>query len=233
MLVSFIIPVYNSATTIRRCLDSIYALPIKELDFEAIVIDDCSTDNTVELLRNYQKNHENLDLYCQPQNHRQGAARNIGVDKAKGDFVVFVDSDDEADAGLLKAVKMAEDKCLDMVAMRISKVQNGKVESEMSLPYQVETVFSGVELQTEYPFWGTAPWPYVYRRSFLKEVNYHFAEDVLFEDSDFVNVHLYHAQKMAYCNTCGYQVHYNADSTTHTISYKHLADYLAMYEAQK
>lgn len=239
MLLTFVVPAYNASKTIRRCLDSIYSLPLKENEYETFVIDDCSTDDTIEIVEGYQEEHDNLVLFCQQQNHRQGAARNIGIDKTTGDYIVFVDSDDEVSEGLLRAVTMADTGHFDMVVMRVVKVSGeGKVESEMSLSYQAETVFSGVELQTEYPFWGTAPWPYVYRRSFLKEVNYPFAEDVLFEDSDFVNVHLYHAQKMAYCNTCGYRVHCNADSTTHTLSYKHVADYallgtrmLAFYES--
>jgi glycosyltransferase involved in cell wall biosynthesis len=226
MLISFVIPAYNSSKTIHRCLKSIYSLPLKGTEFEVFAIDDCSTDNTVELLKNYQKNHANLIVYCQPQNHRQGAARNIGVDKATGDIIVFVDSDDEVDEGLLKAVKRVEDFDLDMVIMRVAKVSlEGKVESEMSLPYQEERVFSGIELQTEHPFFGTAPWPYVYRKSFLKKVNYPFAEDVLYEDSDFVNVHLFYATRMMYCDECGYVVHYNSTSTTHTLSSKHLCDY--------
>ena len=239
MRISFIIPAYNASSTIVRCLDSIYMLPLGKDEYEVIAIDDCSTDNTFEIIKEYQKKHSNLYLYCQPQNHRQGAARNVGLDKAKGEFVVFVDSDDETDEGLLQAVKISNEKSLDMVAMRVAKVSGeGKIDNEMSLPYKEEQVFSGVELQTEYPFWGTAPWSYLYRRSFLKEVNYRFAEDVLFEDSDFVNVHLYHAKRMAYSNACGYRAHYNANSTTHTMSYKHLADYvllgtrmLAFYES--
>ena len=239
MLLTFVVPAYNASKTIHRCLNSIYSLPLKENEFETFVIDDCSTDNTIEIVEDYQKEHDNLTLFCQPHNHRQGAARNIGMDKAKSDFIVFVDSDDEVDEGLLLAVKQAIDKNLDMVAIRVTQVSGeGKVENEMSLPYQEDQVFSGVELQTEYPFWGTAPWAYLYRRLFLKEVNYCFAEDVLFEDTDFVNVHLYHAKKMVYCDACGYRMHYNADSTTHTLSYKHVADYallgtrmLAFYES--
>ena len=49
MMISFVIPMYNASSTIFRCLDSIYGLPVDEKDFEVIVIDDCSTDNTVEI----------------------------------------------------------------------------------------------------------------------------------------------------------------------------------------
>jgi glycosyltransferase involved in cell wall biosynthesis len=224
--ISFIIPAYNAVATIWRCLDSIYSLPLVEDEFEVIVIDDCSTDNTIVMVEKYASRHSNFVLFRQLENHRQGAARNKGIAMAKGKFVVFVDSDDEVGDGLFKAAKMAVDRDLDMVVMRVAIVSGeGMFEREMSLPYQKERIFSGVELQTELPFWFTGPVAYVYRNSFLKKVSYRFAEDVLFEDSDFVNVHLFHARRISYCDSCGYVVHYNAASTTHTISYKHLCDY--------
>ena len=217
---------FNASQTIVRCLESIYALSLKADDFEVVAVDDCSTDRTIEVLKEYQKGHDNLALLCQPQNRRQGAARNNGMAIAKGDFVVFVDSDDEVGEGVLQAVKMASERQLDMVAMRSVEItMEGMTASESSLPYPPEALFSGVELQTEHPFWVTAPWAYVYRRTFLTSVGYSFAEEVLYEDSDFVNVHLYHAQRMAYCDECGYCAHQNSVSTTHTLSYKHLADY--------
>ena len=226
MLISFIIPAFNASSTIRRCLDSVYSLPIEETSFEAIVIDDCSTDNTIELVKEYQTIHPNIVLLCQAENHRQGSARNRGVEIAKGKYIVFLDSDDETEKGVLPAIQMAEGNHLDMVVMRCAKVDgNGMVKSEMELPFESDKVFTGIELQTMFPYWGSAPWPYVYRKEFLAEVGYPFAEDVLYEDSDFVCVHLYYAKKMAYCDECGYRMHYNAASTTHTISYKHLSDY--------
>ena len=229
MKISFIIPAYNASDTIIRCLDSIFSLSLKKEEFEVIVIDDCSTDETVEKTEEYRLTHKNLALLCQLENHRQGAARNRGLSVAKGEYIVFVDSDDEVSGGLLQAVKMASANSFDMVAMRAANVSvKGGIESEKSLPYRKDQVFSGVELQTEHPFWFTGPVAYVYRHSFLDEVNYRFAEDVLFEDSDFVNVHLYHAQRMEYCDECGYLVHNNPNSTTHTISYKHLADYFLL-----
>ena len=191
MLISFIIPAFNASGTIKRCLDSIYGLFVNQFDFEVIVIDDCSTDNTVEVAKDYALQHPNLVLLCQPENHRQGAARNRGVVLAKGKYIVFVDSDDESSKGVICAVQLAEENGTDMVAMRYSKVGNdGKIDGEVSLPYN--KMFTGKEMQTEFPFWGTAPWSYIYRKAFLDETNYPFAEDVLFEDSDFVNVHLFY-----------------------------------------
>lgn len=228
MLVSFIIPIYNATDTIKRCLDSIYSLPLEETDFEVIAVDDCSTDNTIEKMNEYAVSHHNLVLLCQQENHRQGAARNYGLSISQGEFIVFVDSDDITIPGVVLAIKMAKDYCADMVAMRTEKISGGGVVKESVLPYKKGEVFTGFELQTEHPFWGTAPWSYVYRKSFLQKVNYPFAEDVLYEDSDFVNVHLYHTQRMAYCDECGYQYIETPSSTTNTLSYKSICDYVLL-----
>ena len=224
---SFVIPAYNASATIVRCLDSIYNLALTESDFEVICIDDCSKDNTIAIIEEYAKLRSNITLLRQTENHRQGAARNKGIAIAKGKYIVLVDSDDETDKGVLEALRLAETHDLDMVAMHYVNVnEKGNITEKEAIT--LNGIFTGNEMQTKHSYWGTAPWPYLYNASFLRKVNYPFAEDVLFEDSDFVNVHLYHAQRMMYCSACSYRVHYNSSSTTHTLSYKHMADYLLL-----
>ncbi len=227
MLTSFIIPAYNASNTIVRCLDSIYTLGLSEQEFEVICIDDCSKDNTIAVVEEYAQQHTNITLLRQAENHRQGAARNRGVAIAKGKYIVYVDSDDESDKGVVNALQLAEKNDLDMVAMHFANVdEHGNITEKE--PIKLDGVFTGVELQTQQPYWCTGPVPYVYRTSFLKQVNYPFTEDVLFEDSDYVTVHLYYAKRMMYSAQCAYRVHYNATSTTHTRTYKHLADYFLL-----
>ena len=227
MLVSFIIPVYNACTTIVRCLDSIYTLGFSESEFEVICIDDCSMDDTIAIINQYAKRHTNLTLLCQSENHRQGAARNRGVAIAKGKYIVYVDSDDESSKGVVLALHLAIEHNLDMVAMHFVNVDEDGVIKEKE-PINIDGIFTGIELQTNQPYWCTGPVPYLYSAAFLKKVNYSFIEDVLFEDSDYVNVHLYYAKKMMYIPMCAYRIHFNTTSTTHTLSYKHLADYLLL-----
>lgn len=227
MLASFIIPAYNASTTIVRCLESIYTLGLSEQEFEVICIDDCSKDNTIEVIEQYAKQHTNLTLLSQTENHRQGAARNRGVAIAKGKYIVYVDSDDESDKGVVQAFKMAEEHNLDMVAMHFVNVdEHGNIFEKESI--KLDGVFSGIEMQTQQAYWCSGPVPYVYDAAFLKNVKYPFTEDVLFEDADYVNVHLYHAKRMMYNPVCSYRVHYNSQSTTHTSSFKHVADYLLL-----
>ena len=142
-------------------------------------------------------------------------------------YIVYVDSDDESDKGVLQALQLAEEHNLDMVAMHFVNVDENSSITENE-PIKLDGVFTGVELQTQQPYWCTGPVPYVYNAQFLKRVNYPFTEDVLFEDSDYVNVHLYHASRMMYSSASSYKIHYNSQSTTHTTSYKHVADYLLL-----
>ena len=122
---------------------------------------------------------------------------------------------------------MAEKHDLDMVVMHYVNIDahGNIVEKE---PILLEGEFSGIEMQIKHPYWGTAPWSYIYKTSFLQKVNYPFVEDVLFEDSDYVNVHLYYAKSMMYCSKCAYRMHYNETSTTHTMTYKHTSDYMLL-----
>ena len=223
---SVIIPAYNAQATLRRCLDSVYALPVPEEEFEVIAIDDCSVDGTVAALQEYGRNHADMTVLVQSQNHRQGAARNRGLSRANGEWVIFLDSDDELAPGVVRALERAEQERLDMVAMKgVSVDLEGKIRKTYELPYPEGAVFSGKSLQVEHPFWACGPVLYAYRKSFLDRVDYPFAEDVLYEDSDFVNVHLYQAERMGYSPADAYLIHENPVSTTRTISYKHVCDY--------
>lgn len=239
MLVSFIIPAYNAADTIVRCLESIYRLSLKRDEFEVIVVDDCSTDNTVDVIESYRQQEESgkwkvesLILLHQSENHRQGAARNRGVCVAEGEYISFVDADDAVTEGIVSAIRLAKEKKTDMVPYHIAFAdENGTIAKEaVHLSFGEEQIFSGIEMQNKHPYWLSGPVAYVYNRAFLERVNYPFAEGVLYEDSDFVAVHMYHAKRMAYSKKLGYLAYEREGSTTRHTSYKNVADYLLLGE---
>ena len=91
MKLSIIIPVYNQEELIIKCLDSI---PIRE-DIEIIVIDDASTDKTKENVKNYMnKETKAIMLIENKTNKGVGVSRNEGIDESKGQYIMFLDSDD-------------------------------------------------------------------------------------------------------------------------------------------
>lgn len=92
MKYSFIVPVYNGSEFIRRCLDSIQNQTFK--DFECIVLDDCSTDNTEEIAMQYAANDDRFVVIGSEENCGVGYTRKKGVKLSKGEFIIFIDSDD-------------------------------------------------------------------------------------------------------------------------------------------
>lgn len=91
MKVSIIIPIYNSEKYLKQCLESIINQTYKNI--EIICINDGSTDNSEKIIKDYLKTNKNITYLKQP-NAGQSIARNKGLEKATGDFILFVDSDD-------------------------------------------------------------------------------------------------------------------------------------------
>lgn len=90
-LISIIIPTYNSAKYIGRCMDSVLKQNYKQL--EIIIVDDNSTDETVEICSAYRKKDSRISIYLSDKTG-VSAARNKGIEKSKGKYIQFVDSDD-------------------------------------------------------------------------------------------------------------------------------------------
>ena len=92
-IVSIVIPTYNREHLLSRALDSVLAQTLG--DFEVLVVDDGSTDETAVLMAEYEARDERIRYFIQPQNAGVSAARNRGLREARGEFIAFLDSDDE------------------------------------------------------------------------------------------------------------------------------------------
>ena len=90
--VSVVVPVYNTSKYLRRCLDSLVNQSLKEI--EILVINDCSTDNSKNILDEYEKKYQNIKVFHNKTNKGIGYNRNFGIKKASGEFIGFIDSDD-------------------------------------------------------------------------------------------------------------------------------------------
>ena len=98
--VSIITPSYNSKSFFKDTFNSV--LSQTYTDFEWIIVDDCSTDGTFEYIKELIKNDSRIFLYKTEKNSGTAAARNIGLRKAKGRYITFLDSDDTLDSDYLK-----------------------------------------------------------------------------------------------------------------------------------
>ena len=176
---SIIIPCYNSADTIRRCLDSI---PLRE-DVETIVIDDGSTDETKEIL-GYRSNIIFNTLHF---NFGVSFARNVGINRAKGKYITFLDSDDEYLEGAVDTMlKVIEDTNKEII-------QFNHMRDGMNVPslYANSNVWGLEKLP---PKWVLC-WNKIYKREFISKNVIRFPTGQQFEEDRMFNFECFRHMK--------------------------------------
>lgn len=231
MDISFIIPAYNASGTIIRMLESIRSVMEEKVAYEVIVVDDCSKDNTREIVMTYSQKHSEIVLVCLPQNHRQGAARNRGLKMAKGEYVMFVDADDSVNIGLREALNRLEQSKADVVFCKYTKETSSLKEVENSTPISEMQIYTGSDFCAKYydTSIGNYVWAYIWRRKSLLSINRFFVEDRRFEDTDWIQEVLYASKKIIYSEANIYIYNcVNDKSTTHTTSTDTLGDWVNM-----
>ncbi len=129
--VSVIIPVYNTEKYLRKCLDSVCNQTL--LDIEIICIDDCSTDNSLNILKEYASKDNRIKLIEFKENKGATVARNTGIDEAKGEYIGFIDSDDYIDQNFYENLyKKVEIRHSDIVKGSDMKLvfEDGRIETD-------------------------------------------------------------------------------------------------------
>lgn len=201
-LVSVIVPVYNAAPYLVQCIESL--LYQTHRDLQIILVDDGSTDSSLEIVKRYAAEDERITHYSQSHGG-QSAARNLGLHYATGDYISFIDSDDYLDVDFYEVLLSAFRPNTDVVQIGYRRVQDGKVLTE----------------QTPHTFYHyTAPWSRLYRRDFFIQHHLSFAEGIIYEDVVFSldvwgtrpNYRLLHYT--------GYNYRLNPKSTTSTRNHK-------------
>lgn len=126
--VSVIVPVYNAAPFLDRCIQSIINQTLR--DWELILVDDASTDDSNAICREYEAQDERIRVCTMPINSGQSAARNMGLRRATGEFIAFVDADDYIDRRLLEQ-EVAAIADADVLCCGYRSIQNGQVTREV------------------------------------------------------------------------------------------------------
>lgn len=189
--VSVIIPVYNTEKYLKECLDSIVNQSLE--DIEIICIDDGSTDNSLEILREYAENDSRFKIFSQ-ENNGQGSARNYGLDVAKGEYIYFMDSDDFIELNTLSdCYNEANKNNLDFLMFQLINYDESKKslyhDNDYDMPnvgdLVADNVFSYADLNHLIFQVAVSPVNKLYSKKFLDDINVRFPEDVIFEDNVF------------------------------------------------
>lgn len=211
--VSVIVPIYNTAPYLSRCIESLVNQTYSDL--QIILIDDGSTDNSGKIADEWQTKDPRIEVYHQ-QNQGQSVARNAGLRHAKGEYIAFVDADDYIEIDYLNTMFQAADDAVDCVQTGYRRV---KQDREIIKAYRPKHFYQ-----------YTSPGMRLYRRDFIERYHLHFPEGMIYEDVVFsTDMWLAHpTYKMI--NDCGYNYTLNTTSTT---SRKHPQAEKALYRLLK
>ena len=192
-MISIIVPIYNAAHYLNACLDSLLAQTDKEL--QIILVDDGSTDGSLTIAKGYTVRDARVECYSQPH-AGQSAARNVGLQHAKGEFIAFVDADD----------KIAENWCerhLEAIE-GADYIQSGYLRVE-----------DGQTLETQLPkhrYQFTSPCMRLYRREAIQDLQ--FEEGMIYEDVLWSLDLWLSGARCRIIPYCGYRYTANPESTT-------------------
>ena len=199
MLFSFVVPVYNVEMYLGRCVDSLIVQ--EEQGIEIILVDDGSTDGSGELCDKYADKYPCVSV-IHKENGGLSSARNAGIERAKGDYLIFVDSDDYVEKDICKTLAevIRQTKAAEVIGYNGFEEWEGVRESVRNRPVQKLELMSGRDyLYSRYRHRSMCvqSWLYCCKREFLNREGLRFREGILHEDVEFTPRMLLKAKSVA------------------------------------
>lgn len=190
---------YNVASHLEKCIGSVYRQDLPSMDFEIILIDDGSSDNSLEVAEKLIETKNNAKIISQ-KNKGLGGARNTGIENATGKYILFLDADDYyIDNTLNRVLELVEKYSLDILEFGAQGI-NGKGEITYSLAIDNEPkVYCGVEYfnHLKYAFSACNK---LYHLKFINDNNLRFLEKIYGEDFEFNTRALFWANRVMATN---------------------------------
>lgn len=222
--ISFIIPLYNSAKWLEKCLYSVLRQDISEEQMEIICVNDGSPDNSADLAREIGKKHPSIIVIDQ-SNQGPSGARNTGMKAATGRYLAFVDPDDYVEPNVYgKLVQQMENEQLDMLRFNYQIVDENyqhveKRSFERTFDYSPK-LMSGTEFLATRLDIACNIWRYIYRREIItKNEIWCFTGDY-YDDTPWLPLVLIKAERMNICDTVVYDYMERSDSLVKTTNPK-------------
>ena len=212
LLVSFIVPIYNAECYLNRCIDSL--LSQSDLGIEIICINDGSSDRSSQIIDAYHELYPDIIHVYNQENSGIAAARNKGIELAKGDYIAFVDNDDWLDSDWLDNLSRRlndVDAVVDIICSGYRRPDgSGKIVTECRLSEKGDWS----------PYLIGAPWAKLYRTDFIRNNKLSFFDTNVGEDLPFVIPAVTLAERCVVTDYCGYNWFYNTESVSNTV-HKH------------
>lgn len=228
MKLSIIVPVYNMAADgkLEYCLESLVHQTIE--DYEIIAVDDCSTDSSMEILRAYERKYpDKFHAIHSEINRKQGGAKNIGMERAKGEWIGFIDSDDWITHDFYeKLIRKGEETGADMVGCdyHLTDKHNMEIGQVVHNNKREQTGILNEEKYKSLLLDSGSLVVKVYRREIVIDHPSRFPEGIFYEDNAIGNSWMLRAKHFEYIEEPLYYYYQHDVSTVHTINEKRCLD---------
>lgn len=228
--ISVIVPVYNTEKYLSKCLDSLVNQTLNEI--EIIVVNDGSQDDSQKIIDEYSSKFTQIKSFQKP-NGGLSDARNFGIEKAKGEFIGFVDSDDYVDFGMFESMyRKATEHQAEIVLCDLEKV-NEKGEAFRALP-QSPQLPEKINLKDDFTIFGEMSC-FACNKIFKADLFEHhkFKKGIHFEDIELIPQLVLNSKVLAKINQPYYKYFERQDSITRTHTEKGLDMFLAVENVAK
>ena len=209
--ISIIIPVYNASLYIKRCLDSIINQNYKNL--EIICINDGSKDNSLKILNEYAAK-DNRIVTINQENHRVSYSRNLGIDRATGDYILFLDSDDWLENNTFEILNQNTSPDIDILFFGNNNIKNDCVYSQNIYKFATTEYYFNNNIKESFSKLKTRTvWGKLYKLQRIQDLNIKFPRDMYYgEDTFFVIQNIINDCKVKTIENCLYN--YTIDNNT-------------------
>lgn len=212
---SIIVNMYNTAVYMPKCIDTLLHQDLSMTDYEIILVNDGSPDNSLEMANDYASRFSNIKV-CSHANKGLAGARNTGLDAAEGQYVCWVDPDDYVEPNSFCALLNQMDaEQLDILRFRYQNVDEHynlmpDYEHEAHFDY-TPGLITGRDFLTQRLGIQCYVWPYIYRLQFLRDTGIRFIEGCYLDDTPWLPRVLLAAKRM---NCVDWRRHYYLQRST-------------------
>ncbi len=235
---SIIIPVYNVEKYLDQCVSSLFRQGLDENEFEVLLIDDGSTDSSLEISHRWLKIHNNIHVYHQ-KNQGQAVARNWGIENAKGEYLMFVDSDDYLyENSLFVPMRLISENDYDCIhfVMGIER-EDGSVSPRRIDSAKYGQTYSGKFVALNFNMYGSIC-SYIFKSDLFKATPLRFKSGFVHEDCELWFRLVPKICKIYFYNGLVYHYRFNTNSTDrsldlNSIKRKYNSDLLVAAELNK